>query len=314
MFKRLRQSPSFLLSLILHAVVFIFFFVNMSKPTPPPIVNKGTKIVHATAIESTQVEAVVKQLKDEKIQQQQAEVAMQKQVEDQANQAKEKRIAEQKAVEELKQQHELEVKKVEQKKIDDAKAVEVLKEKQAAEQERLEKLKEEQKIAAEKLKKTKEEDATKKLAEKKAADAEKLKKQKDAEALKLKQKQQYDAAAALQKQIAAKQAAIAQQRSEAINGIVDQYTGLILEAISQNWLVPPGTDPKLSCQLYISLGAGGKVSNVQLVKSSGNALLDQSAIAAVYKASPLPMPTDAGALAEFKQFNLTLKPEQVIEA
>ncbi len=303
MFHRIRQSPAFLLSLVLHGVLFSFLFLNMSKSSQPLIVNKGEKIVHATAIESTQVEAIVKQLKDEKIQQQQALIAQQKKIEDQAKAVEAKRIAEQKALEELKQQHELELKKAEQEKIDDAKALGVLKEKQAAEQKKLAALKEEQKVAAEKLKKAK-------AAEEEAA---KLNKQKDDEAKAAKQKQQYEAAAALQKQIATKQAAIAQQRSEAINGVVDQYKGLILEAISKNWLVPPGTDPKLACQLVITLGASGQVMNVQVVKGSGNALLDQSAVAAVYKASPLPMPGDADAAALFKQFSLTLKPEQFVE-
>ena len=152
-----------------------------------------------------------------------------------------------------------------------------------------------------------------KKAKEEAAAAAKLKEKKEADIKAAKQKQQYEAAAALQKQIAAKQAAIAQQRSEAINGVVDQYKGLILEAISKNWLVPPGTDPSLASQLVITLGAAGKVTNVQVVKSSGNALLDQSAIAAVYKASPLPMPPDADAAAMFKQFSLTLKPEQFVD-
>lgn len=315
MIHRIRQSPALLFSLALHAVLFCFLFVNMSKPSQPLIVNKGEKIVHATAIESTQIEAIDKQLKENKIQQQQAEIAQQKKIENQAKQAEAKRESEQKAAEMLKQQHELEVKKAEQQKIDDAKAVEELKTQQAVEKKKLAKLEEDKKIAAEKLKLKKIKDAEEaaKLAEKKAADAEKLKKQKDAEALKLKQKQQYDAAAALQKTIAAKQAAIAQQRSEAINGVVDQYKGLILEAISKNWLVPPGTDPSLACQLVITLGSAGKVTNVQVVKSSGNALLDQSAVAAVYKASPLPVPGDSDAAAIFKQFSLTLKPEQFVE-
>ena len=298
----MRKSPAFLISLALHAILFSFLFLNMNKASQPLIVNKGEKIVHATAIESTQVEAIVKQLQNEKIQQQQAVIAEQKKIEDQAKAVETKRIAEQKAAEALKQHHELEVKQAEQKKIDDAKALEVLKEKQVAEQARAEKLKEEQKIAAEKLKLQK--------AKAEEAEAAKLKEKKEADAKAAKQKQQYEAAAALQKQIAAKQAAIAQQRSEAINGVVDQYKGLILEAISKTWLVPQGTNPSLATQLVITLGLAGKVSNVQVVKSSGNALLDQSAVAAVYKASPLPMPPDADAAAMFNQFSLSLKPEQ----
>ncbi len=290
----MRQSPAFLISLALHAILFSFLFINMNKASQPLIVNKGEKIVHATAIESTQVEAIVKQLQNEKIQQQQAVIAEQKKIEDQAKAVEAKRIADQKAAEAAKQ-----------KQIDDAKALEVLKEKQVAEQERLTKLKEEQKVAAEKLKEQKAK------AEETAAAI--LKEKKDADAKAVKQKQQYEAAAALQKQIAAKQAAIAQQRSEAINGVVDQYKGLILEAISKTWLVPQGTNPSLATQLVITLGTAGKVANVQVVKSSGNALLDQSAVAAVYKASPLPMPPDEDAAAMFKQFSLTLKPEQFID-
>lgn len=136
---------------------------------------------------------------------------------------------------------------------------------------------------------------------------------KQAEESKKKERQRFEAAAALQKQIAAKQAVITQQRSQAIHGIVDQYKGLILEAISKQWLVPLGVEPTLSCRLMISLGSHGQVQNVLLLKSSGNALLDQSAIAAVYKASPLPLPSDAEAAALFKQFSLTLKPEQVLD-
>ena len=290
----MRQSPAFLISLALHAILFSFLFINMNKASQPLIVNKGEKIVHATAIESTQVEAIVKQLQNEKIQQQQAVIAEQKKIEDQAKAVEAKRIADQKAAEAAKQ-----------KQIDDAKALEVLKEKQVAEQERLTKLKEEQKVAAEKLKEQK--------AKAEETAAAKLKEKKDADAKAVKQKQQYEAAAALQKQIAAKQAAIAQQRSEAINGVVDQYKGLILEAISKTWLVPQGTNPSLATQLVITLGTAGKVANVQVVKSSGNALLDQSAVAAVYKASPLPMPPDEDAAAMFKQFSLTLKPEQFID-
>ncbi|MCD8500145.1 MAG: energy transducer TonB [Gammaproteobacteria bacterium] len=64
----------------------------------------------------------------------------------------------------------------------------------------------------------------------------------------------------------------------------------------------------------ITVGEQGNVDTVQLIKSSGNVLLDQSAIAAVYKASPLPLPSDKDAAAVFKQLRLTLKPEQILES
>lgn len=285
----------FFLSLILHVIVLFFLLFSMSRSQQPAIVNKGEKIIHATAIENTQVKAIEKKLEDQKIQQQQAEAEKQRQIEEKARQVEAQRVAEQKRVEDEKI--------AAQKKIEEDKAIALQKAKDEAEKKRLAELEKQKKAEEAKLKKIKEKEAADKLKAQKAAE--------DAKKLKEQQQKQNDAAAALQKKIAAKQAAIAQQRSEAINGVVDQYKGLILEAIRQTWLVPLGIDPSLATQLVITLGAGGQVSNVQVIKGSGNALLDQSAVAAVYKASPLPMPPDADAAAVFKQFSLTLKPEQV---
>ncbi|MES2203794.1 MAG: cell envelope integrity protein TolA [Pseudomonadota bacterium] len=285
----------FFLSLVLHIVLLSLLLFSMNQSQQPPIVNKGEKIIHATAIENTQVKAVEKKIEDQKIQQQQAEAEKQRQAQEKIKQAEEKRVAEQKRVEDEKI--------AAQKKVEEDKAIALQKAKDDAEKKRLAELEKQKKAEEEKLKKIKDkEEADKLKAQKAVEDAKKLKEQ---------QQKQYEAAAALQKKIAAKQAAIAQQRSEAINGVVDQYKGLILEAIRQTWLVPPGTEPSLATQLVITLGTGGQVTNVQVVKGSGNALLDQSAVAAVYKASPLPVPPDADAAAVFKQFSLTLKPEQI---
>jgi colicin import membrane protein len=276
----------FFLSFILHVFLLCFLLFGLSQTQQPSIVNKGEKIIHATAIESTKVKAIEKKIQDQKIQQQQAESERQRQLQEKARQAEEAKVAA-------------------QKKIEADKAIALQQQKDMAEKKRLEELEKQKRVEQEKLNKIKEKAAADKAAaENAAAEAKKLKEQ---------QQKQYAAAAALQQQIAAKQAAIAQQRSQAINGVVDQYKGLILEAIAQQWLVPPGTDPTLASQLMITLSADGKVQNVQLIKSSGNALLDQSAVAAVYKASPLPMPPDKDAAAVFKQFSLTLKPEQMLD-
>jgi colicin import membrane protein len=48
---------------------------------------------------------------------------------------------------------------------------------------------------------------------------------------------------------------------------------------------------------------------VKIVKSSGNAVFDRSAESAVYKAAPLPQPTDPKAAAEFRDFQFIFKPE-----
>ncbi|MFN3235165.1 MAG: cell envelope integrity protein TolA [Gammaproteobacteria bacterium] len=125
-------------------------------------------------------------------------------------------------------------------------------------------------------------------------------------------KDENKAAIALQKKIEGLRKKHAHEKSQAIDGVVDKYKGLILEAISKNWLVPPNTDQSLSCQLYINLAPGGIVLDVKVLKSSGDSLLDRSAIAAVYKASPLPAPASGEGFDAFRQFSLTVRPESVV--
>jgi colicin import membrane protein len=52
----------------------------------------------------------------------------------------------------------------------------------------------------------------------------------------------------------------------------------------------------------------GEVQNIKVVESSGNAIFDNSAITAVKKASPLPLPADPKAAAKFRNFNFRFSP------
>jgi colicin import membrane protein len=97
-----------------------------------------------------------------------------------------------------------------------------------------------------------------------------------------------------------------------VQGEVDKYKALILQAISRRWLVPPGVNKKLYSELLIRLAPGGVVLDVQVTKSSGDVSLDRSARDAVFKASPLPVPGDDLAFDQFRQFVLKVKPENVI--
>ena len=97
-----------------------------------------------------------------------------------------------------------------------------------------------------------------------------------------------------------------------VQGTIDRYQAMILQAISQNWMIPPGVDKQLTCTLNIQLGPDGSVLNVILSQSSGNVLLDRSAVAAVYKSSPLPVPKDADAFETFRNFDLLVKPEDIV--
>lgn len=284
-----KYKQSFYSSLVIHALVLLLLVFSLNWKAPKPIVNKGHKIVHAVAVDNQQVQQLVRDLKKQKANKIAAEKSRQKHLDNLAKQSKEKRIAEQKHLKALQKKQAEETKKIAQQKQKEKIILQKLKKDQDAQSKQLDDLKKQQQQAQHKLARLKKQNADQS-----------------------KQQTQYKAALELQKKIAAKQAAITKQKSEAINGIVDKYKGLILEAIAQNWLVPPGTNSKLSCQLYIELGNNGKVSNVRVMKSSGNSLLDRSAVAAVYKASPLPAPTDLVAYKAFKSFSLTVKPENII--
>lgn len=92
----------------------------------------------------------------------------------------------------------------------------------------------------------------------------------------------------------------------------DKYRHLILQAIAQQWIIPPELNKHLETKLVVHLAPGGMVLEVIIVKSSGNSVLDRSAQTAVYKASPLPVPKNNGLFHTFRQINLTVRPEGVI--
>lgn len=101
-------------------------------------------------------------------------------------------------------------------------------------------------------------------------------------------------------------------QSRQSQGEVNKYKALILQAISEHWIVPIQANKKLYCELMIRVAPGGMVLDVQVSKSSGDPSLDSSARAAVLKASPLPVPPDAGAFESFRQFVLKVKPENIL--
>lgn len=106
----------------------------------------------------------------------------------------------------------------------------------------------------------------------------------------------------------AKQQIIAARNAAA----TDKYRHLILQAIAQQWIIPPEMNKHLETKLAVHLAPGGMVLEVIIVKSSGNSVLDRSAQTAVYKASPLPVPKNKGLFHTFRQINLTVRPEGVI--
>ena len=102
------------------------------------------------------------------------------------------------------------------------------------------------------------------------------------------------------------------QQTAQLAGVVNKYAALIKQAIAHHWILPVEVNREASCKVQIRLAATGQVLSVTLIRSSGNQLLDRSVTAAVYKASPLPVPSDSAAFAKMRVINLTLRPEQVL--
>ncbi|MDP1574526.1 MAG: cell envelope integrity protein TolA [Coxiellaceae bacterium] len=102
-------------------------------------------------------------------------------------------------------------------------------------------------------------------------------------------------------------------QSQAQTGEVDKYKAEILASIQSNWRIPE-INNQLKCVYSVSIAPDGSVLSVQLVKSSGNDALDQSAREAINASSPLPVPQQAALFSHFRQLMLTLSPQGYLQS
>jgi colicin import membrane protein len=184
--------------------------------------------------------------------------------------------------------------------------------KQEQEQTRIRQLKE-QALAAKKAREQEQQRLVKLQAKAKKRQEEEIQRKKML-ALKAKKEQEQQRQAEIQKameqQIEAEQKQMAAEAKQT-QGEIDKYKALIIAAISQHWIVPQDVANNISCQLLVHVAPGGDVLNIDLVKSSGNDVLDRSARTAVLKASPLPVPKDPTLFNNFRLLKLTVRPEGI---
>lgn len=84
-------------------------------------------------------------------------------------------------------------------------------------------------------------------------------------------------------------------KSAGIQGIVtssnkESYNALIFERIQREWIHPDFDRTDLVAIISFHINKSGVISAQKVIKSSGNALFDQTVLKAVKKASPLPPP------------------------
>lgn len=158
--------------------------------------------------------------------------------------------------------------------------------------------------------------ARKKLeaAQKLKQQQEQLAQQKRAAALahqKREQLRQQHAVQSLQEQLAAEEQArqAAAQAARAAT-VVEQYTALIQQRVNQNWSRPFGSAKGLKCRMKVRLTPSGEVLDAAVVRSSGNPVFDRSAVNAVYKAAPLPLPSDPTLFDNFREIDFIFDPDK----
>jgi colicin import membrane protein len=99
------------------------------------------------------------------------------------------------------------------------------------------------------------------------------------------------------------------ERQEALSsGELDRYIFAITQRIEQNWIRPASAQPGLECVVNVRQVPGGEVISATIERCNGDAAVQRSIEAAVFKASPLPEPSNP-ALFE-RNLRITFKPEQ----
>ncbi len=208
----------------------------------------------------------------------------------------------------------------EQKKVAAAKQAEAKKAeeaKKAAEQKKLadiakKKSEEEKKKAAVEEAKKKAYEAEKKKAEaakKKLAEAEKKRKQQEA-ARKAANDQKAQALAELLGDTTERQQAQADEVGDQVAG---NYDDLIRRYVAQVWNRPPSARNGMSVTVQVNMLPGGLISNVSVVRSSGDVAFDNSAVTAVRSVGQIAemQGISSSDFAPYRSFKMTFTPEDL---
>ncbi|OUR65936.1 protein TolA [Methylophaga sp. 42_25_T18] len=328
-------------SLVLHIGLVALFVMGMNTQTRPVMVQPHVDIVKATVIDENSILAEMVRQQEVEQKQRKAEEDRQKKVDKQLAETekelarKEQEVlAQQERAKIEQQQRELKAKeqkdkihKLEQErkvqeqkrlKAEQARIVEEERQQQAEQaslvaEERKQKIEEERRAAEEKKRLA---EADRKAEEQRKQDAEKARKlaeekkrkaeadRKAAELRKVEEERKAQIAEAdrlLQESLAQEQR---EQESRRIAGVVNQYAILIKQRIKRYWIRPTGKSDDLVTTVKVSLIPGGDVKSVIIVKSSGDQIFDRSVENAVFKAAPMPWPTDPEAAAQIKELQI----------
>ncbi|VFM95187.1 MAG: Cell division and transport-associated protein TolA [Candidatus Kentron sp. G] len=281
------KAKALFFAIAVHAAFIVVLLLNFDwspEVMPPRSVPKQQKIepIQAKVVDEAKVQAELAEIEKRKQMEREAEKARMQKLERQARAARERREKEERKLADIERKLK---EKQEQKRKEEAK--------REAERQRKEKAEKERRRKAE------EKAAKEKAARKKAAAARKKKEQ---------ERKRQEAEKALQEKLAAEQAERDRQRQRLLDQYRLEYITDIKFAVERNWIRPPGAAKGLKCKLKVTQTQDGRVLDVSITVSSGNPGFDRSAVAAVFKASPLPKPRDSSVFDRNIVFTL-LNPE-----
>jgi len=287
MWSLLRRNPgAFGAALLLHLVLAVLVLVGVDWSITPDRVLDAPRVVQATLIDVETLEAEsVARHREEAERQAEAEAKRRAEAERQAE-AEAKRRAE------AKRQAEAEAKRRAEAKRQAAAEV-----KRRAEAERQAEAEAKRRAEA------------KRQAEAEAKRRAEAKRQAEAEA-----KRRAEAERQAEAEEAARQAReadllVALDAERTADNELGIYKSAIRERIRRGWVRQPGMGRGLSCLVEARLIPGGEVipHSVRVIRSSGSSAFDRSVVIAVYKASPLPVPSGQ-AFERFRNLRLDFKP------
>lgn len=198
------------------------------------------------------------------------------------------------------------------------KIIDLTKKKKAAEQRK----KREKKKAQQRAKLKKEKDRKAKAAKDKAAKAKKAKEKaareksnKEKAAKEAKRLRELEFQSQLDSEMKAERKALqTQQQAEEDEQYTQSFSAIIAQRIQNNWSRPASARKGMQCELQLQLVPTGRVINVTVIKSSGNASFDRSAEQAVKKSEQFPeLKQLPPAVFErnFRQFRLVFNPKDL---
>jgi len=291
--KEVFENPlAMMYAILVHVALAAVLFVSLEWTDLPTPAQPEVNIVKAVAVDESRILAELEKLKKAEAKKENQEKVKQNRLDKQAREAKAKRQREEKQLAKLRKEREAEKKR--QKKQQKERKVE------------------EKRIAAEQAKKKKEVERLKaeqaSLEKKRIAEEKRLA---DAAAKRkmLDEKRRRDAeATARRAEFAAEQQRMEAANRKRLDSLRGRYIADIKNKVERNWIRPASAGPDSSCKVAVSQIPGGEVVNVTVTQCIGDDIFRRSVEAAVYKASPLPRPSDP-ALFE-RQILFSFKPKK----